>query len=93
MSADVTKIRAGLEFADKTLFEVSGLVFETLVDARANSKSQCDHLTITSAERALLVKKINDGFGKSIDDTKDEPFGVASASVLRAELSFDEPWN
>lgn len=48
------------------------VVFETLVDARANSENHCDHLTITSAERASSVRKISDGFGKSIDDNQVE---------------------
>lgn len=52
------------------------VVFETLVDARANSENHCDHLTITSAERASSVRKISDGFGKSIEDNQVENGGL-----------------
>jgi hypothetical protein len=97
LAAEMPKVRAGLEYIDRTIFEdVTPLVFATLLDQRPDSDNHVSHLIITKAESARLVESLNNRFGPKLD--KKEPgYIVGSAAVLRTYLldghkSSDEPW-
>jgi hypothetical protein len=66
----------------------SPLVFGTLIDMKANSKNQADHLIITKAERQGLIDNINTEFGPAIDE-KDRDYTVSGAAVIKAYLLKD----
>jgi hypothetical protein len=96
LAAKMPKIRAELEYADRSLFESTPLIFATLIDTKADSKNHASHLVITKAERAELLSKLASGFGAKLD-LKDQPFVVSTAIVLRGFLlkdfkCSDEPW-
>ena len=97
LGAEMPKIRARLDFIDKALFEATPLVFETLVDAKADSKGHVSHLLITRAEREELIKLIDTDFGPKLDE-KDANYTISAAWVLKAGLkkdfkSSDDPWD
>jgi hypothetical protein len=96
IAAEMPKVRAQLDYIDQTLFQSSPLVFGTLIDMKANSKNQADHLIITQAERQGLIDTINTEFGPAIDQ-KEQDYTVSGAAVIKAYLlkdfkSSDDPW-
>ena len=97
LAAEMPKIRAQLDYVDQSLFQATPLVFATLIDPKANSRNQADHLIITRADRDKLVEDLNTDFGSKID-AKGQDYTVTAASVLKAYLlkdykCSDEPWN
>lgn len=97
LAANMSKIRAELEYVDKALFEATPLIFSTLIDTRADSKNHASHLIVTKAEREKLIGDLNFHFGEKLDQ-KEQNFTVSSASVLRGYLlkdykCSDEPWD
>jgi hypothetical protein len=96
MPAQMPKITASLEYLDHSMFEVTALVFITLIDPKADSQGHVNHLVITKAERQQLIGEINSLFGSKLDK-KNQNYIVGSASILRSILqkdykSSDEPW-
>ncbi|MCU1310610.1 MAG: hypothetical protein JWO20_1735 [Candidatus Angelobacter sp.] len=94
--AEMPKIRAELEFVDRTLFDVTPLIFATLIDQKPDSKNHVSHLIITKTERTKLIDDLNVGFGSKLDE-KNPNFRVGAASVLRTFFlkdfkCADEPW-
>lgn len=97
LAAEVPKIRAELEYIDRSLFEAAPLIFATLIDKRPDSQNHASHLIITKVERRDLIDAVNRDFGMKLDQ-KDQNFIVSSASILRTYLlkdykCSDEPWN
>jgi hypothetical protein len=97
LAAEVPKIRAQLDYIDRTLFDLSPLIFATLIDPKADSKNHASHLIITKAERQGLIEDLDKAFGKKLDQ-KDQNYYVGAASVLKAHLlkdfkCSDEPWD
>jgi hypothetical protein len=93
----VPKLRAQLDFIDKTLFEASASVFATLIDVKEDSQHHANHLIISKEERLQLLERINTDFGSKLDE-KNQNMTVSSAIVLRGYLlqdfkSSDEPWD
>jgi hypothetical protein len=96
LASEVPKTRAGLEFIDHALFDVTPIIFATLIDQKADSKNHASHLIITKAERAKLIRNLTDHFGAKLDQ-KDQNFTVSAASVLKAYFlkdykCSDDPW-
>lgn len=97
LAADMPKVRARLDFIDKTLFEATPVIFTTLIDMRPDSQGHASHLLITKAEREDLIKKIDTDFGPQLDD-KNANYTISAAWVLKAGLqkdfkSSDDPWD
>jgi hypothetical protein len=97
LAAEVPKLRAQLEFIDKSLFETTVLVFATLLDQRPDAQNHISHITITTTQRDTLVSSLKSHFGKKLEE-KNPNYTVASARVLKNYLSekgykcSDEPW-
>ena len=97
LSSEMSELRAKMEFIDQSIFQASPIVFATLIDMKANSKSAADHLIITKAERADLIEKINAAFGAKLDE-KNPNYIVGAGQILRTYLqkgykALDEPWD
>jgi hypothetical protein len=96
LGAEMPQLRAGLEYIDKGLMQVSVGVFGALIDLKPDSKGHASHLIITKAERSNLVDRLNIAFGSKLDQ-KDQNLLVSAATVLRGYLlkdfkCSDEPW-
>ncbi|OGR31238.1 MAG: hypothetical protein A2139_07300 [Desulfobacca sp. RBG_16_60_12] len=96
LAAEMPKIRAQMDYVDKTLFIATPLLFATLIDQKPDSKNHLSHLIITKKEREKLLHNLTAAFGKKLEQ-KNQNYGVSSASVLKAYLSkdykcSDEPW-
>jgi len=94
--SQMPKMRAELEYIEKTLFEATPLLFSALIDPRPDSQNHMSHLVITREERNRLIKKIDSYFGDKLDK-ESQNYTVSSASVLKAYLKkgykcSDEPW-
>ena len=88
MAAAAPKITAQLEYIDKTLFQLSPMVFATLIDQKPDSNNHLSYLIITKSERAKLIHDIDLQFGDNLSN-KDQNYTVSSASVLKAYLQKD----
>lgn len=88
LAAEMPKIRAELEYTDRSLFEVTPLIFGTLIDPKPDSKNHASHLIITRVERAKLINTLTRDFGSKLG-WKDQTFMVGAASVLKAYLLKD----
>ena len=96
LGAEVPKLRAKLEYTERSVFETTPLIFMTLIDMKADSQNHVSHLIISKEQRADLLDKLKVAFGDSLD-AKDQNFDVSSAKVLRGYLlkdfkSSDDPW-
>jgi hypothetical protein len=96
LAAEMPQIRAELEFIDHTLFDISPMIFATLIDMKADSKGHASHLIITKEERARLISKLDDSFSTKLEQ-KNQNYTVSAATVLKDYLnkgfkSSDEPW-
>jgi hypothetical protein len=94
MGDDVPKILGLLQDFDHTLYDITPVVFATLVEGdalsedehAAQSSAQSKRLTITKAQRDALVKSLDDGFGKKLDGEK-QNYLVGSAANLKKYLT------
>jgi hypothetical protein len=97
LAAEMPKIRASLEDADKTMYEnATTWAFYTLIDERTDSKNHMSHLIITRAERATLLANLTRDFGPKLNQ-KEPYFAVGAAQILKAALQkpfkcSDDPW-
>jgi hypothetical protein len=96
LAAEMPQIRAQLEFIDQSLFQVTPMVFMTLIDMKPDSKGHASHLIITKEEKEQLLSKIDTSFGEKLEK-KDQNYIVSSAKVLKDYLNkdfkcADEPW-
>jgi len=96
MAAEMPKITAMLEYADKTLYTVTPAFCLMLVDDRADSKGHLTHLVITKAERKKVLKHIDAVFGKRLLE-KNPSYNVGSVVLIKKflqgkHLSADDPW-
>ena len=87
---------AKLDYIGHSVFEVTPMVFATLLDMKADSKNHVSHLIITKAERAKLIGDLTTYFGSELDQ-KGQNYTVSAASVLRTYFlkdykCSDEPW-
>ena len=85
LAAEMPKIRARLEFVDKSLFDATPMVFATLIDQRPDSKNHLSRLVITKADRSKLISDLTDDFGSKLD-RKQQNFTVSAATVLKTYL-------
>jgi hypothetical protein len=97
LAAEMPKVRAALEYLDRSIFQATPLVFATLIDQKPDSQNHVSHLIITKAERTRLLESLTTRFGSKLDQ-KGQNYIVSAASVLKAYLlkdfkSSDEPWN
>ena len=94
LAAKVPEITAKLEDVDKSLFQMTALVFMSFIDMKADSQNRANHLLITKAQRDSLVWKIDNSFGASLE--KDRRYVVSEASLVKIKLlefkCSDEPW-
>jgi hypothetical protein len=96
LAAEMPQIRAQLEFIDHALFDISPMIFATLIDMKEDSKGHASHLIITKEEKARLISKLDDSFGAKLDQ-KNQNYTVSAATVLKGYLNkdfkcSDEPW-
>jgi hypothetical protein len=97
LGAKMPQFRAGLESAQKAVFEATGLIFITLIDPKADSKGHTSHLLITRAEKSDLQDQL-EIILKGQSDKGDHDYYISSAMVLREVLlkkgykCADEPW-
>jgi hypothetical protein len=97
LGAEMPQVRAKLEYIDHALFDVSPMIFATLIDMKPDSQNHASHLIITKAEREKLIADITNDFGPKLDE-KDQNFTVSAASVLKTYLlkdykCSDDPWD
>lgn len=94
LAAQVPEINAKLEDVDKSLFQMTALVFMSFIDMKADSRNRANHLLITKEQRDRLVWSIDNSFGPSLE--KDRRYVVSEASLVKAKLlefkCSDEPW-
>jgi len=95
--ARAPEITASLEAVDDTLFHSTVLFVALLIDEKANSRNQCDHMLLTNAERKALADRIQGAFGSSLTENG-QNYNVSSAVVLFSYLtgshkSADDPWD
>ena len=88
LSAEMPKITALLEHSDRTLFDMTPLVFATLIDPKEDRQGHVSHLVITKEQRKQLLRQLSSQFGSKLD-AKNQNYTVSSASVLRAYLRKD----
>jgi hypothetical protein len=96
LGAEMPKIRGELDFIDQSLFEATPGIFATLIDMKADSKGNANHLIITKEDKARLISDLDDYFGAKLDQ-KNQNYTVSAATVLKAYLNkdfkcSDEPW-
>jgi hypothetical protein len=96
LAAEMPKLRARLDYIDKALFEVSPLVFSTLIDPKPDSKNHLSHLVVTKGERAKLIADVDSYFGDKLTQ-KNQNYTVSAAYILEAYFQkdfkcCDEPW-
>lgn len=88
------KITAALEEIDKSLFQLTSLMFAILIDMKADSQNRANHLLISKEQRDTLARQIEDNFGASLDT--DKRYTVASAHLFKMKLlefkCSDEAW-
>lgn len=95
-AAEMPKLRAGLDYVDHALFEMTPLMFGLLIDPTPDSNGHTSHLIITKAERAKLIADLDTLFGSKIDQP-DQNYTVSAAKLLKGYLlkdfkASDEPW-
>ncbi len=86
LTAEAPKITAGLEYIDRSLLQATPLIFATLIDNKPDKQGHMSRLSITRAERDKLVRDLQLGFGKKLDQDNQNLI-VSSASVLRDYLA------
>jgi hypothetical protein len=79
------KIRASLDYLDKTAFDASPLVFATLISDVPDSQGHTSHLVISCDDRKRLIDQIDSDFGAKLP-AKNGNFGVSQAQLFRAKL-------
>ena len=85
LAATMPKLRAQLEYLDKTAYEASLLVFATLLSDVPDSQGHMSHLVISCDERKNLINQIDISFGSKFS-SKDENYDVSQAQLLRDKL-------
>ena len=68
LAANMPKIRAQLDFIDRTAFEASPLVFATLISDVPDTQGHASHLIITCEERKRLIEHIEGFFGAALNE-------------------------
>jgi hypothetical protein len=95
LAAEMPQVSAKLDDIDHSLFEITPLIFFTLVDQKTDTQNHVSHLIITRVERAQLLSDITTDFGSKLDQ-KDPSLQVATAVVFKSTLldykSSDDPW-
>lgn len=94
MAARLPQITATLDEIDKSLFQMTAMIFVALIDMKGDSQNRANHLLLTKDQRATLVGSIDSAFGASLET--DKRYMVASARFLKGKLlefkCSDEPW-
>ena len=85
LATEAPKITASLEYIDRSLLEVTPLIFATLIDQTADKNGKVSQLIITTAERQRLLVALSLHFGQKMD-LENQSYIVSSASVLKSYL-------
>jgi len=92
--ARVPEINAELEAVDKSLFQMTALIFMSFIDMKADSQNRANHLLVTKEQRDNLVGRIDNSFGASLEH--DRRYVVSDANLLKMKLlefkCSDDPW-
>lgn len=80
LAATVPKITALIEYIDKSIFDVSAMVFATLIRSTPDSQGHMSHLSITKAQMKSLARSIKLDFGAKLDQSK--PNYIVSAAGI-----------
>jgi hypothetical protein len=96
LAVKMPQLRAELEATQKGVFEVTPLVFMTLLDMKPDSQNHVSHLIITKQEKSDLLSSL-DIILKDQPEHGDHDYYVSAAMVLRAAFlkghkCADEPW-
>lgn len=97
LAGRMPEIRAELEYVDKSIYQISPLIFALLIDDKPDNQNRLSHLNITKDERNNLIKSIKNYFGSSLEE-KDQTWIASSAYLLRSQLtdqgykSSDDGW-
>lgn len=84
LMADMPKLRADMEYADKNLLPMSVLVFSALISATPDKQGHMSRLIVTKKERDDLVRQINLNFTGL--DAKEANYTVSAVAILRDYL-------
>jgi len=84
LAAQVPEVNAKLEDVDKSLFQLTALIFMPFIDMKADSQNRANHLLLTKEERDRLVGSIDNGFGTKLE--KDRRYVVSEAKLIKMKL-------
>jgi hypothetical protein len=79
--ARAPKIRAALDAIDRALFQITPVVFATLIDKKPDQQTKLIRLLITRAERDKLINELTTKFGGKMQQNR-QNYIVSAASVL-----------
>ena len=85
LAATMPKIRARLDYIDKTLFDASSLVFGLLISDLPDSQGHASHLVISCDDRKRLIDQIDADFGAKLK-AGNANYSVSQAQLFRATL-------
>lgn len=95
IEAAISKVRADIEDLDKSLLQMSVIVFDALTTRAPDKAGNTSRLIVTKGERDQLVHQISVGFKRL--DAKDANYTVSAAALLweylvrRGYRCVDEP--
>ncbi len=85
LAAEAPKLTAMAEYIDRSLFQMTPLIFATLIADKPDNQGHMSRLRITRAERDGLVRSLQIDFDGKMDQT-DQNYTVSAATVLRDYL-------
>ncbi len=86
MVAEAPKLTAMVEYIDRSLFQITPLIFGMLIADEPDRQGHMSRLRITRAQRDGLVRSLQVNFGDKMD-RQDQNYTVSSATVLRDYLT------
>lgn len=97
LMASGTQISAVIEEINEQISRLAHGFFAVMIDTRQDEYGHVNHLKITRAQRAQLLKLIHDRFGPSLD-AKNTNWAVNGAWLMRSDLhkdfkASDDPWS
>ncbi|WP_143198494.1 hypothetical protein [Bradyrhizobium sp. AS23.2] len=88
MTARAPELTAQIEQIDKSLFKMSQALFLALVDeGRVEGDGNLHHLILGKKDRADMIRTIDIGFGRSLDDDKNATSIVNAAWAIKYGLT------
>ena len=85
-TTEMPKVRARLDFIDKTIFQATNLIFATLINMEPEKESNASNLIITKAEKLQLINRINKSFGTKMTAKNSISTYADCAWLLKTQL-------